>query len=125
VRHAQYRQELADWINTASGLPVQLERPEVAGTLPALAVTWTGSQLSRGQVGGWLHSYDVELRAAERGPVTDSLVAVIADAVADWSPNTSHATAGPPTLRPVQVIDGEISYPAVLVSTVVTEPATD
>lgn len=125
MRHAQYRQELADAVAVATGQPSRLERSDQSSTPPAIAVQWTGSQLSRSIVGGWVHSYDVEIRIGEQGPALDTLVAVVATAVAGFDPNTSNATASPPVVRPVQVLDAEISYPAVLVSTTVTEPSTD
>ena len=125
MRHAQYRRELADTVRAATKVATNIERPDVAPALPALAVTWTGSEMSRGAAGGWVHSFDVEIRVGETGPALDELVAIVADTVAAWQPNTSHASAGPPTVNPVRVIDGEISYPAVLVSTAVTEPSTD
>jgi hypothetical protein len=124
VRHAQYRQELADTVQAATTRPVALERSEHSAALPALAVRWTGSQLSRREPGGWTHSYEVEIRVGERGVELDELVKLVADAVAAFQPNTSNVTAGPPAARPVQVFDGEIQYPAVLVDTVVTEPST-
>ena len=125
MRHAQYRQELADAVHAATGLPVAAERSDPATTLPALAVQWTGSRLSRtATAGGWLHSYDVEIRVGAHGVELDGLVATVGEAVAAWKPNTSQAAPSPPDIKPVQVIDGDISYPAVLVSTVVTEPST-
>lgn len=123
MRHAQYRQELADQIGAATGLTVALERSDPSAVLPAVAVQWSGSNLTRSS--GWVHNYDVEIRIGERGPALDTLVQLTATAVAAFAPNTSHATASPPTLRPVQVFDGDIQYPAVLVSTTVTEPSTD
>lgn len=124
MRHAQYRQELADTVHAATSLPVALERSDPSATLPALAVQWTESTLSR-TAGAWIHDYDVEIRVGERGVELDALVALVALAVAGFEPNTSHATATAPAVRPVTVLDGEIQYPAVLVSTVVTEPSTD
>jgi hypothetical protein len=124
VRHAQYRQELADAVQAATGIPVTVDGPDDS-TLPSIGVRWTLSQLSRGQAGGWNHAYEVEIRVGERNVDLDRLVATVSTAVAGWQPNTSNATASPPVVRPVQVIDGDISYPAVLASTTVTEPATD
>lgn len=124
MRHAQYRQELADTVHAATGLPVALERTDPKATLPAIAVQWTGSRLSRGAIGGWTHSYDVEIRVGERNLELDTLIQQVADAVSGFKPNTSNAGASPPDVKPVQVFDGEIQYPAVLVSTVVTEPTT-
>jgi hypothetical protein len=124
VRHAQYRQELADQVHNYAGPVVALERSDASPTLPALTVRWTGSRLSRTAIGGWTHSYDVEIRVGERGVELDGLVAAVSNAVADWQPFTSRATASPPDVKPVQVFDGDINYPAVLVSTVVTEPST-
>lgn len=122
MRHAQYRQELADTVHAATGKPVALERSEKSTTLPALAVQWTGTKLDRSA--GWKHSYDVEIRVGERRLEHDQIVQQVACAVAAFQPNTSSASASPPDVRPVQVFDGEIQYPAVLVSTVVTEPST-
>lgn len=120
MRHAQYRLELADAVHTVAGRPVALERADPADALPAITVQWSGTTLSRRD--GWAHDYDIEIKIGERGPDLDVLVAAIAETVAAWKPNTSAVSASAPTVRPVLVIDGDVNYPAVLVSTTVTEP---
>jgi hypothetical protein len=118
VRHAQYRRELADAL--AVFHPFE-ERADPSATKPTVTVQWVGTAKSRDA--GWVHSYDVEIAVGEHGPTLDELVASVAEIVDTWQPNTSRARPSPPSLRPVTVLDGDINYPAIVVSTSVTEPA--
>jgi hypothetical protein len=121
VRHAQYRQELADLLGGLAGTVAQ-ERADASATKPTLTVQWTGSTRDRDD--GWHHAYDVEIAVGPLGRDLDELVAAVATRVADWKPNTSRARAAAPSVNPVTVLDGDINYPAVIVHTTVTEPAT-
>lgn len=122
MRHAQYRRELADAVQAVTVRPVAEERRAASATFPALTVTWVSSTLERAT--GWSHTYTVEIAAAEHGPELDTLVALIAVACADWRSNTSAARPSPPRVAIYDVVDGDVTYPAVTVTTTVTEPST-
>lgn len=122
VRHAQYRQELADTLQAATVRPVAVERRDPSATKPAITVFWTGSTVTRAV--GWTHGFAAEIVAAEPGPYLDDLVATVAETVRVWQPNTSRVTASAPTVTVGETVDADVSYPTVIVSTTVTEPAT-